>query len=325
MCYSNAAMLLILAMLLAVSQTPSPVPGKAADNPAGTSRPADSQPKDNKEQPAQSQTPIKPVPAQTDEKPAEKVASDDASKTIRVSELPSVPITRDWVDHISWVSTLLLVVAGFRAIYVARQTLKVIARQALSMRRQTTIMRNSVAAAERSASAAKASADALIHSERAWIMVDLEPAPAPRVTWVDGPYEPRPPYWSEAEHHGVDLHITLKNEGKTPAWITDSFIRFEITPTLNEHPDFTPRELDLADRVPRPLAVGAKHEDDVSIKCERKGISGDGVVYAYGFVKYRDAFGEGRETRFGYMIAVAEDQSSWRWERVKNPNYNKHT
>ncbi len=67
----------------------------------------------------------------------------------------TVPIARDWVDHITWVSTLLLVIAGFLAIWVARRTLDGIEKQVEIMLRQTRATEIAADAAKRSADIAE--------------------------------------------------------------------------------------------------------------------------------------------------------------------------
>lgn len=75
------------------------------------------------------------------------------------------------------VSNWPLVAVAIWGIVVARGTLKVIARQAVSMRRQTRVLRKSVAIAEKNARAAELGAQAVINSERPWIVVVVGPHP----------------------------------------------------------------------------------------------------------------------------------------------------
>jgi hypothetical protein len=79
------------------------------------------------------------------------------------------------------IPNIALVLVGIAGIITAVYTLKVLSRQAVSMRRQTTLLRRSVLWSRRSARAAKESADAallnaqaVINAERPWIVVTVE-------------------------------------------------------------------------------------------------------------------------------------------------------
>jgi hypothetical protein len=78
--------------------------------------------------------------------------------------------------------------------------------------------------------AAKKSADAMINSERAWILVKV-------VHQVDGDEFPL------TRSNGPDTRfcgeVILTNEGRSPCWITDVRLKFEIVESLPNIPDFT--------------------------------------------------------------------------------------
>jgi hypothetical protein len=171
---------LILALFLAIVQTTSPVPRKAADNPTDASRNANSQASPDKPATAAPQPRADIEVPKENENTGSHPRADDAQKSLRITELPPVSVTRDWMDKTSWTFGAILVVVGIVGVCAAYRTLRAIerqarimrrqtahiARQALSMRRQTTHLRNA-------ARAAKSSTDALIASERAWIDGEL--------------------------------------------------------------------------------------------------------------------------------------------------------
>jgi len=72
---------------------------------------------------------------------------------------------------------------GAGAVLAALGTLKILTRQAVSMRYQTTHLRNSVIQARRAAKATKISADALVASQRAWLDGEFQVPPGTQDTW----------------------------------------------------------------------------------------------------------------------------------------------
>jgi hypothetical protein len=177
---------LLFAVLLSIIQAAPPVPRQAPDS-------ANQRTDKRDKSASQHQNPIAPPPTQVTEKAlSEKStpnnpATPNTQQPIRISELPPVSVTRDWMDKTGWAFGAILVVVGIVGVCAAYRTLKAIerqarimrsqtrhiARQALSMRRQTTHLRNSVIQARKGARAAKASADILANIERAWLDIRL--------------------------------------------------------------------------------------------------------------------------------------------------------
>ena len=147
---------LILAVLFAIAQTPSPVPRKAS---ASTTDTGHSVAKD------QAKTSVKPTTANTQENPSGTPQTREASQPVIVRELPPVSIVKDLADWGIWAFSGLLVVVGFLQWYVIRA-------QANLMRKHAEHLENLASAARDNAKTAKASADALVSSERAWVLVE---------------------------------------------------------------------------------------------------------------------------------------------------------
>jgi hypothetical protein len=83
------------------------------------------------------------------------------------------------------VPAVALVLVGVAGIITAIYTLKVLSRQAVSMRRQTTHLRKSVIHSRKSAEAALLNAQAVVNSERPWMIIELTPIPgAPKQGYV---------------------------------------------------------------------------------------------------------------------------------------------
>lgn len=170
-----------------------------------------------------------------------------------------------------------------------------------------------------SAEAASKNADALINAERAWVMVDLSiPLDADILHNVDQ---------SDQATTMIQPSIMLScaNKGKSPAWITGRYGRFVIVRPgeLPKEPVIAPTDI-INDEF-EPVAPG---EAATSIHWEpladgRHVILTTRAVF-YGVVKYRDIFGNSRETWFG--CELKGHRNGRRLERLAGfPEYNRAT
>jgi hypothetical protein len=163
----------------------------------------------------------------------------------------------------------------------------------------------------KSADAAHKSADALVSAERAWVMVEVH--------WATQ----RGQLFRNESSDGTvrtmaDVNLICRNQGKTPAWITERHIRIEVTDSVAPQPQLQGAEISYD---PEPLAVGGadsfQHWSLIG-----DGWAGEGrFVLIYGVVKYRDVFSPSRETWFGYIVKP----DGHRLERIAHPEYNKNT
>lgn len=160
-------------------------------------------------------------------------------------------------------------------------------------------------AAIRSASAAKASADALISSERAWVMVDVE------LYSIRGD-------GLKYETTKVDMRLTYTNVGKTPAWITEKSIRFALVDTTPDPPDFD----SITPFQSRPQWLQTSYSEERDLEHEGYQLQHAGNLrIIYGRIKYRDIFGKERMTTFGYDIDLNDEA-----KRIGEPAaYNENT
>jgi hypothetical protein len=193
---------LIMAALFAITQTPSPIPPKALDNPTATGQTVTKNPKNDKAPSTQPPTSIGPSAA--DQQHVGSITkSEDTQQAIRVRELPRVSITKDWSDWGIWAFNGLLVLVGAFQLLVLWRQAKIMKAQAEIMAEHAAHLKGLVSAAEdnaraasaaaeaasknadfsklnaeatsQNAVAAKASADALINAERAWVIAELVP------------------------------------------------------------------------------------------------------------------------------------------------------
>ncbi len=187
--------------------------------------------------------------------------------------------------------------------------------QYCAMRKQASYMRHGLQMSLRSANAAKKSADSLINSERAWIITELnwvnESSLAPKIQQLnrgDGATEPF-----------ARLKLTLHNSGKTPAWITGTWVRHDVTSATVADPK-QDQKMKL-ESGPEPLAAGEKTFAQLDFVCP--GISTTpkpDTVIVFGITEYVDCFGEKRTTCFGYKFTVRGDL-----DRIPDDSYNRFT
>jgi len=229
-------------------------------------------------------------------------------QTVRIRELPSVSVGRNWADWTLWALSGVLSIAGVLGIVLAYKTLRAIRRQGVSMRRQTAILRRSVAAARKSANAAKKSADGLISAERAWILADLN--------------------WPERPHTYFEYSLIFTNHGPTPAQIRAYFWDIKAIDSIDELPEIPAYgEARYSGRFLAPKEswnVDLVFPNDAKVSMEKwTEITSDPKQYVvcFGYVEYGGIFQGLRYTRFcfGYNGFLT------RFTTIGPPEYNKCT
>jgi hypothetical protein len=152
-------------------------------------------------------------------------------------------------------------------------------------------------------------------SERAWLMVELE--------------EDHPPISDGINQgvHNTTVHISfsVKNQGRTPAWITQIKAGLVIlesmdsTESLPVRPNLSKETIKYGTR---QLAVNEEFESEFQVTCQGDRQVGK-LMVLYGIVKYRHIFSD-REahTTFGYKVTPA----GTRLIRLSgHPKYNENT
>jgi hypothetical protein len=198
---------------------------------------------------------------------ATPTTSSSEPKPVRVTEVP--PPEAWYKTYV--IATVALVLVGIGGVIGALWTLAII-------RRQT---------------------NWLSSSERAWVMAELQwPGRLGHVV-QDA---------SSTGESNTNIEITLlcRNEGKTPAWIMEKYVRCEITSAIPDtpRPFPAPREQDLHILGPEPLAVGKESGFTGQVQCDGL-LRPNLILLVDGFIKYQDVAGETRETRFGYTVDSA--------------------
>lgn len=153
----------------------------------------------------------RPSPAPQDNHSTRKqLSGSDVQKPKRVSELPTEPGARDWMDKASFLVAAFLAIVGALGVWAAFKILRAINRQAEIMVRQT---------------------EAMINSERAWVVPELRPH---AYQGKDGSWHSQNsvPFTTEEALAGQHLLYSLKltNMGRTPAQILGFEVRYACLP-----------------------------------------------------------------------------------------------
>jgi len=284
--------IIFLAALLSVVQAAPPVPRKAPNSTASRSQNVQND-ATGKQRPAAPSPVVGPVTSPKDQNSAGEPTKTNAQETVAIREPVPVSIGKDWWDRAYIVFTGLLVLIGGIGIMAALQTLKIIRRQAVSMRRQTTILRNSV--------------NAVISENRPWLLIPSGQNEAAIQEPFLEPVEQN--MWNRMAH----CIFFTKNYGSTPGQIFASKAELQIGDSPSTPPDpsvydmnkvehtvitFPPGESVASEALLAPLAfIKAENRDQV--------LHGGKYLWLCGFLRYRDTFerenAPEHETRFCYL------------------------
>lgn len=249
---------LLLAVLLSVMQAAPPVPRQAPDS-------TNQSPKKGERKSSQHQGPIAPAPtpsnlpekAASENTPANNPTTPNTEQSVRIREIPSVSVARDWMDRTTWAFGAILVVVGIVGVCAAYRTLRAI-------ELQTTHLRNSVIQATNAARAAKTSADAVIASERAWIVAELAPICVKFGNWW---HRPSGNAWAALSNEEImkgdhlKHKLKLTNMGRTPAHILSFQIGYScLSEGVTDLPEGTSGDIVAVHPFDRLLAAGGAME-----------------------------------------------------------------
>jgi len=169
---------------------------------------------------------------------------------------------------------------------------------------------------QRTVQAAKESSDALINTERPWVLIAA----------VGSEQKFRNNQMAQ------EAYFTIRNYGKSPAWIIEMGGTFETLKNLSELPP-NPVYEHIENETNRGIVIVPRTvEDDkyslwlphknafVNAEFQRVANTKELLWCVYGFVIYKDIFGKVRETRF---CSVLDEWPRFKFEDV--PSYNKHT
>jgi hypothetical protein len=121
--------LLLFAVFLSVVQAAPPIPRQAPDDTAQTGKKIKQNANPENEPTAKTMPTVNEDKTDRDKKERQSVPEKNADQTIGISKLPSVSVSRDWIDGISLILTGALVLIGAGGIYAAYRTIESIDRQ----------------------------------------------------------------------------------------------------------------------------------------------------------------------------------------------------
>ncbi len=133
--------------------------------------------------------------------------------------------------------------------------------------------------------------------------------------------------WTEPNNEtktNISVKLRYINDGSSPAWITEKSARLVIVSRGEQLPAIPQlAKEDILDKGMDP--VGPGKEDNFEWSATGNGRhSIQTATIIYGVVKYRDIFGESRETWFCYQLVG--DRAHRKLNRVFcGPEYSKHT
>ncbi len=208
-----------------------------------------------------------------------------------------------------------LCAVGVFTVGMALRTLRSIDNQVAEMKAQTTV-------GKASADAANLNAQAVIEAERAWIFAELGTYAIPRPNIQHGTSSSGDGTPIERTEI-MNIKLTCKNQGKTPAWIdaihaqldiVDSRWQIEDQPVLR-----SVRGKGNQGTLP-PIGAGEEQSRSLTLVCDGYRKDRDEFLSIYGVIEYHDIFGKHRET----VLAYSADENNL-VPQSGVPGRNRHT
>ena len=191
-------------------------------------------------------------------------------------------------------------------------------KQHREMLAQLSISQKQVEAAQNNAAAARASAASLVHTERAWVMAELDWSEKSVLHVVQSASKSEPE--GTVERVTANVKLNCKNEGRSPGWIDNVYGHLEIlsagstlgSPNRSDGQNFGPVG---------PLGTGKERSRSLDLTCLGSAKRGE-YLSAYIVIEYHDVFGFKRETFLGYKIDPA---SGGIYRQDDSPERNRNT
>jgi hypothetical protein len=316
---------LILAVLLAVLQTPPPVPRKTTDSAANTSQKIPPKTSNNQTPTAPPRPPVNTNAAPNHDAARNEQGTDNAQNPVIVGKLPTVSIKKDWSDWGIWGFSALLVVVGALQVWVLIRQANIMGKHAEHLKNLTAAANDSARAAKEGADAANKNIEMFISKERARLVVDLQKLKlTPRAFDV----------------YTVDFTVSI--HGATSAYVTETgcaayFGSLEAI-CAPETGNSSVSSLPLLPKVISPntppseqFAIwrfGKESAEDIISDIK----NGKLFIGIRGSIKYKDVFDQERETRFRYvwkylflegLYGLGGDAGDW--QPCGSPDENKNT
>jgi hypothetical protein len=128
------------------------------------------------------------------------------------------------------------------------------------------------------------------------------------------------------EHTNITIRLTCRNEGRTPAWITEKRACVQVVRDLIANPDSSLVGVVQTDVEALGVRCSKGKERDFALRGDgwEYGTESDGTMtVVFGIIKYRDPFSNDRSTTFAWRITPSNE-----FQRLGlglYPEYNKYT
>lgn len=289
----------------------NPIPKKATEPTAHNQDGQNAQP-----QP----TPVHPVssPSETTTQKQQSPPPEERNETIH-SDNPDTDWWAIFAEVVAAIATVALAVVGAIAACAAIKTLRAIQHQGLIMIRQTRVLQRQTKATEDNAKAAKILAQIAAETERPKLMLH---------------------HIGMSDTHGMAsleavlqypaVDIAVKNFGKTEAFLVSQSVDFICGVELPDEPIYGHRTEWPPETVVeygKTQFIGTYRPDDLIPPNDIEAIiDRTKALWIYGYVLYRDYFGNYHHMRFGKSILVKsrDDRTFYFWE-CGNKKYTENT
>ena len=154
-------------------------------------------------------------------------------------------------------------------------------------------------------------------------------------------------YWEQTIHANLSptgvhngrlepyFNWSCGNSGKTPAQLTAVWSRFIVINNLSDLPEkpeydvskdklYEGEPLEPNSKKPQTMRFATKLETDLPFdQIQEKTRSGQCVLYAYGYARYRDIWNNPHVTRFGIVRVITDSIMKDAWKVAGPPEYNR--
>lgn len=235
-----------------------------------------------------------------------------APQNVSINSLPLVSVSRDRMDYIALLCSVVLVGVGIAGVLAALRTLNAVKAQAEEMKKQAAEMGEQTMIAQENAKAAYLNAQTLINSERPWLMIETSFS-------GDGDF--------------LTFNFKAVNRGRSPAQVMHFGLQphnIRVGETMPK--DFPYRDAELPEaRLVHTIWVAPGKNCDLdcyNVHSMASGAaaswqqikSGERLLIITGFVRYRDTFSnQVHESRYCYQVS---SQSGSRLVMTGPPGYN---
>jgi hypothetical protein len=329
---------ILLAVLLTVVQTPPPVPGRAPDSTASTTKKVQKQPNSDQPNPGDPLTPDVSQAAPNENPHRADEATKNKLDAVRIGDLPAVTVNgkRDFFDWGSWLFNFFLVVVGGLQALLLCLTLRLIRHQATEMTRQRVLMGGQLKEMQsqlRQMKIASDQTDRLINqgreTNRPWLLIPM----GTEFSEIGDPLLP-----DVGDKRPCHVSVPIKNFGQIPARIVSLKVQLYLGDSKYFSPKWKPyddegsvrEDYTVAQTSVQPIQSFLEPNGLISINDRRAVLEAKLSLWLCGFIRYRDASdlketGPLYETRICYVWINNTNRPQPLWI-VRGPSeYNRST